>query len=215
MKIYKLRKKNLPAEVLVLKEIARQILSAGQYKRFRKHNLIISDKKRYRAGLYHRSWRENSITIGTRKRTNEKINEKWTTTIEHISITDEKSIEVFIHELGHMVWYNKKSVNHKSSRAHAKTFHNIEKRLMKNYEKIKPELPAIIKQCKKTRDSFVASFQKRTEQKQEAKERKNSIEHKLEQTRKRIKSWETKKKRAETYLKKLRRREKIYIVRLS
>lgn len=203
METYPMRKQNLPWDILVLKEIARKILSGRQFKRFRKHSIVMSRKKNIGRG-YYGSW-NNEIVIGT------GIWDDYPWKRRYANGTHKRVIWVFVHELGHMVQFNDRRINkHKSH--HNRTFSRLLERLEKNYnEKAMPHLGEIIRQCKKTESGFTSTSQNRTETTRLEKTNKKTIPYKLEKTRKLIKSWETKAKRAETYLKKLRRREKIYL----
>jgi len=203
METYPMKKQNLPWDILVLKEIARKILSGRQFKQFRKHSIMMSKKKNLGRGYYSR-W-QNALVIGT----GIWLDYPWKR--RYAKATHREVVRVFIHELGHMVQFNDRRIDkHKSY--HNRTFSRLLERITKNYkEKAMPQLGEIIRQCKETESRFTATANNRTEITRSEKARKQTIEFKLEKTRKLIRSWETKAKRAETYMKKLRRREKIYI----
>lgn len=122
-------------------------------------------------------------------------------------------ISVFIHELGHMVQYNNRNISLRGNK-HNKTFYRLVERLRRNYE-TKVNLPKVISACEAKANGFQTRHTASKEKRAEAIVHKNSIAGKLEHTRRLIKAWETKQKRAETHLKKLRRREKIYLNRLN
>jgi len=217
MQIYEMNRKNLPAEILVLKEITRQIVSAKQYKRFRRHILIISGKKHAGYGLYHPSgWKygKPAIILGIGHFGDWHWNENLGKTVCHkepdSQITDLRIISTHIHELGHMVQHNNKNIS-LAKRHHNKTFHNLLGRLQKNFDnKVKPKLPEIISTFKSAESLKQNHLEERITEKKKLSMHKNSPEGKLKTTQLAIKRWEAKLKRCQTRLKKLRRREKIY-----
>lgn len=196
-------KQNLPWDILVLKEIARKILSGKQFKQFRKHSIVMSKKKENGHGYYH-SWKKE-IVIGIGIWIDYPNKRRYATGIHR------RVIWVFVHELGHMVQFNDRRINrHKNY--HNRTFSKLLERMYRNYkEKAMPKLGKIITQCKETESGFTATANNRMEITRSEKTNKKTISYKLEKTKKLIKSWETKAKRAETYMKKLRYREKIYL----
>jgi len=201
MQIYQLKRMNLPADVLVLKEIARRVLPAKQYSYLiRKHNLAVSPRKLIGNGLYS-NWRYE-ITIGVSSRDIEPRP-------EHPLLLSE-SIGVFLHELAHMCQRNNRNINHNKGH-HRRTFWNTCTRLKQTYEtEVKQKLPEIVSLYQDKQNNRLNRLTERREAIARARDGTKLPSHKLAQTQDAICRWEGKLRRCETRLKKLRRREKIY-----
>jgi len=125
----------------------------------------------------------------------------------NITVSHNPSLGVLVHEVAHALQM-KNGFRQKHKKWHTKKMWKIMERVFRIVNKNKDEwlekARAKLKQKAETK--------KRREQKQkEIKEYRKTPEYKLQVIRQRIKSWETKQRRAETYLKKLRRREKILL----
>jgi len=199
MQTYQLKKKNLPADVLVLKEIAKRVLSGKQYRYLiRKHILTTSSRKLCGRGLYSH-WR-NEITVGIAGFSPEE---------KHPLIHD-YSISVFLHELAHMCHRNNRLVNHNKGH-HRKTFWKILGRLEETYKtEVKQKLPEIVSLCQNKQDGRLSRLVERREAIARARDETKLPSYKLIKTQKAIAHWQSKLRRCETHLKKLRRREKLY-----
>jgi len=204
MEIYYVRKKNLPLKVLVLKEISRRILSAKQYQWFRKH-IIVFDPKIARAYYHPSSWKYGSRAV---------VFGRYCHVTDNTGNFYKSGIETHIHEISHMCQHHNKSIK-LGSIHHNKTFHRLAGRLLKNYrEEVEPQLQQIIEECKQREAKFLSTKTNHEVKATRHKLEKNTPAFKLIQTQKAIKRWNTKLKRAQTQLKKLSRREKLY-TRLS
>lgn len=197
---YILKKKNLPADVLVLKEIARRILSAQKYKLLRKHTLIVRKFRgwSYR-GLYFRY--RYIIELDGRH-----------------GLLEPGSIDTWIHEVAHMVLDSHKrkkrsiGVSGRRTRVHSKVFHRLLDRLKQRYEtKVKPNMPEIVSLCQGKQSQRTNRLVERTEAIARTRSETKLPSHKLAKTQEAIAHWQSKLKRCETHLKKLRRREKLYM----
>lgn len=207
MQIYQLKKKNLPADVLVLKEIARRVLSARQYGYFLKHWLVVRKFKSewdYRGLYYYSDWKH--IGLGA----------KSIHLDGRFPLLDKQQIGTWTHELAHMVFAHTKNHRNRSKnggrrRHHTKVYRNIEKRLDSNFEtKVKQNLPEIVSLCHGKQSQRTSRLTERTEAIARTRSETKLSSHKLAKTQEAIKRWEGKLKRCETHLKKLRRREKLY-----
>jgi hypothetical protein len=197
---YILKKKNLPADVLALKEIARRILSANKYKLLRKHTLIV---KKFRGWSYRGTY--------FRYRYNIELDGRY-------GLLEPGSIDTWIHEVAHMVFDSHKrkkrsiGVSGRRTKVHSKAFYRLLRRLKQNYEtKVKQSLPEIVSLCQGKQSQRTNRLVERTEAIARMRSETKLSSHKLAQTQKAIYRWEGKLRRCETHLKKLRRREKLYI----
>jgi len=194
---YSLRRRKLPAEVLMLKEVAKQVLSARCYGEMLKYRIELKHCKDYQDGFGNASgcfnmW-EKRITV----RTNGE------------SMTHKNNMHVWVHELAHLVWHMNGNVNRKRTKVHAKAFKNILQRMSGKLETL--DIEGIMEGCERKADEQENLMQAKQEQAKLLDDKKQGAEYKLEKTRKQIRRWETKEKRAVNRLKKLRRREKLYI----
>jgi len=207
MQMYQLKKKSLPADVLVLKEIARRVLSARQYGYLLKHWLIVRKFKSewdYRGLYYYSDWKHigfgaKSIHLDGR-----------------FPLLDRQQIGTWLHELGHMVFahtknHRKRSKNGGRHMHHNKVYRNIEKRLDSNFEtKVKQKLPEIVSLYHDKQSNRLNRLTERKEAIARTRDETKLPSHKLAQTQIAIARWEGKLRRCETHLKKLKRREKLY-----
>jgi len=200
---FKLSKRNLPYDILVWKEIARRLLSSRNYSYLLKHRVILKKVKDHKwysknghdrvTGCYRKYARE--ITMRT----------------SNGNLLTDNAIYVWVHEFAHMVWHRDRRVRRKRSRVHAKAFKNLENRLWTKYKKeVKPELPKIIQECQEKEVNFREVKRQKKLASEKDKERKQTIEYKLEKVLELKKKWLTKQKRVNTALKKLNRKEKLY-----
>lgn len=213
MEIYELKRQNLPAEVLVYKEIGKRILSSKQYKRLRTLKLAVNPRKTAGYGTYHGStWRfgGRAIHLGTGVTDWENTSNGYRKFRIHKSILEEDIISAYIHELAHMVQYNRRDIKIRG-RVHNRTFWRLHERLGKNYRaKVEPELAKITEECQQVANGFRETRETAEQKRRTAVAHGNSTEGKLEKTLSGIKRWTTKQRRAETALKKLNRRKKLY-----
>lgn len=201
---YQLRKRNLPYKILALKEIARRLLSSKNYSFLLKHTLEIKriknhewyDEKNYNpsSGTYNRFYKHFIIRT---------VND---------NLLERNPIYVWVHEFSHMIWHRDNRIRKGRSRVHSKSFKNLEKRLWEKYrEEVRSDLPKIIERCKQKEEHYREIKRAKEIKKEQSKIQKNSVGYKLKKVRDLKKKWETKRKRAETALKKLNRKEKLYI----
>ncbi len=200
---FKLSRRNLPYKVQVLKEIARGVLSARNYSVLLKHRLEIKRMKNYHY--------TNPDKVDHASGCYNKYQRKLVIRSLNGDCISDNSIYVWIHEIGHMVWFKDRRITKKRTKVHAKAFKNLEKRLWAKYkEEVKPRLAEIKDRCKGREANFrkVGTIRKLTSTQE--KERKQTIEYKLEKVCELKKKWKTKEKRVNTALKKLTRKEKLY-----
>lgn len=198
---FRVSRRNLPYQIMVLKEIARRSLSSKNYSKFRKYSLetkLIKNHSYYNPG----SW-----VTGTHYSYPRKITLRTTDG----NLLSKIAISVFIHEICHMVWKYDRRIVRERSKSHAKAFKNLEKRLKDKYKsEIEPNLTQIIEECKSKTVKRYEKLNQRAKEQQKKVAQKSTTEYKLDKVNKLIKSWETKKKRAETHLKKLNRKKRLY-----
>jgi hypothetical protein len=186
--IYKLSHRKLPLQALVLKEIARQVLPARCYSHLLHYCLII--KAGQGSGCYN----------------------QWNRTITMRTDGDKnRDFYVWVHELTHLVWYMNKNIKKTRRNVHAKAFKHIENRLQTSLKALNiGEIEARCAAAWQERASLIAA---RQEQAKVLDAVKQKPDYRLERTRSLIRNWETKHKRAENRLKKLKRREAALIRR--
>lgn len=198
---YQLRKRNLPYQVLVLKGIGREVLSSKNYSELLKYRLSVRQLKNaeFRAGdncSGSCNW-WNKILILRPSDTG--------------NLLTDRVIFVWLHEMSHFVWHRDRRKANSRTKIHAKAFRGIMKRLESNYEQdVKPRLPEMIAGCQQREAVRREEFKQADTTRADIKAKKNSIEYKLNHTQLLVKRWETKRKRAETALKKLGRKQKLY-----
>lgn len=144
MDTYEMRKQKLPWDILVLKEVAKRILSSRQYSWFIKHKIMLSKKKGNGRGYYNTYSHNIVIGIGREK----YDEEKHTWSRFYANGTNKDVLRVFVHELAHMVQFHDKRIDN-SKNYHNKTFKKLLVRLEKNFKtKVEPMLYEIICKCK-------------------------------------------------------------------
>ena len=198
---FRLGMRNLPYQVMVLKDIAREVLSARNYSELLKYRLKIRQLKNPDCRA------EDDCSGGC---------DWWSKQLimrpsNPENLLAERVIYVWIHEMSHFVWHKDKRKNGKRSRIHAKAFKNIEKRLWDKYKKeIKPRLPEMIEESRRKEADFRKIKRERKVTSEQKKSEKNTVEYKLGKVLDLKRKWKTKEKRANTALKKLNRKEKLY-----
>ena len=115
---YLMRKRNLPFQIMVFKEITKGLISPKNYSHFLKHSLIIKRIK------YHKKINKQVFNPcnGVYAKLSKYIKLR---TIDDDLLVDE-IISVFIHELAHMVWHRDNRITHSRSKSHAKAFKNLD-----------------------------------------------------------------------------------------
>lgn len=198
---YQLRKRNLPYQVLVLKGIGREVLSSKNYSELLKYRLSVRQLK-------NAEFRARSDCSGSCDWWNKKLILRPSDTGNLLA---DRVIFVWLHEISHFVWYMDKRKTNSRGKIHAKAFKGIMKRLESNYEQnVKSRLPEMIAECQQKETVCKEAFKQVCIARADVKVKRGSIEYKLKHTQLLIKRWETKRKRAETALKKLGRKQKLY-----
>ncbi len=130
-----------------------------------------------------------------------------------IRISNKPDIIIIAHEVAHAIQYKKRNYyNRDKKRWHNKEHLNIMKRVT---NVILNNIDAWRQASTKKQQIKSQTEARKVEKIKELKELRKSPQHKLLAIQKRIKAWESKKKKAETRLKKLKRREKIYLKKVK
>lgn len=114
------------------------------------------------------------------------------------------SLRTVVHEVAHAIQFRK---NLRKKRWHSKSHMKIMARI---YKYMMPRLEGWKAMANKKADSHSASVQRKHEKKKEQEEYRKSPKAKLEQIDRNMARWESKRKRAENALKKLKRRKKLW-----
>jgi hypothetical protein len=126
---------------------------------------------------------------------------RWT-----VRVSNNPTMKTIVHEVAHAIQMKKRGIiaSPKREKWHTKKHMKIMARI---YKYAMPKLDVWRAMAKKKNEMHFDSIRKREENKKEFESLKNTNEFKLQQLDKRIRKWESKRKRAENALKRLNKRK--------